>query len=86
MDIYWILEYMKILAGYIFVMFIWPSVVFGEYLKGKSKRDYFSFCVTVQIVIINTVVLMLGLLGILNTGLVAVIFYGIFLAAVLKKR
>lgn len=86
MDTYWILEYVKILAGYIFLMFIWPSVVFGEYLKGKSKRDYFSFCVTVQIVIINTVVLMMGLFGLLNTGLVAVIFYGIFLAAVLKKR
>lgn len=86
MDAYWILEYVKILAGYIFLMFIWPSVVFEEYLKGKSKRDYFSFCVTVQIVVINTVVLVLGLLGILNTGAVAIIFYGIFLSAVLRKR
>lgn len=86
MDTYWILEYVKILAGYIFLMFIWPSVVFEEYLKGKSKRDYFSFCVTVQIVVINTVVLVLGLLGILNTGVTAIIFYGIFFAAVLRKR
>lgn len=85
MDAYWILEYVKVLAGYTFLMFLWPSVVFGEYLKGKSKRDIFSFCVTVQIVIINTVVLMLGLFGILHIRLVAILFYGIFLAAVLRK-
>lgn len=86
MDAYWILEYVKILAGYIFLMFIWPSAVFGEYLKGKSKRDYFSFCVTVQIVLINTVVLVSGLIGILSTRLMATIFYGIFLVAVLRRR
>lgn len=85
MDAYWILEYVKVLAGYTFLMFLWPSVVFGEYLKGKSKRDIFSFCVTVQIVMINTVVLMLGLFGILHIRLVAILFYGIFLAAVLRK-
>ncbi len=85
MDTYWILEYVKILGGYLFLMFLWPSVVFGAYLREKSKKYRFSFCVTVQIVIINTVVLLSGLLGILSTGLTAVIFYGIFLAAILRK-
>ena len=82
---YWISEYGKVFCGYLFLMFLWPLVVFHGYLKGKSKRDIFSFCVTVQIVMINTVVLMLGLFGILHIRLVAILFYGIFLAAVLRK-
>lgn len=86
MGAYWIVEYVKIVGGYIFLMFIWPSVVFGNYLKKKSKKYHFSFCVTVQIIVINTTVLMLGLLGILNSRLIAIVFYGAFLVAVLRKQ
>ena len=64
--LYWIIEYIKVLLGYGFIMFIWPSVIFRKYLKGKSVTFRFGFCATVPIVIINTVVLMLGLLHILN--------------------
>lgn len=86
MDIYWISEYVKILIGYIFLMFIWPSVVFRSYLKGRTKIFRFSFCVTAQIVIINTTVLMLGLLHILNTKLVAAILYGLFFISILQEQ
>ncbi len=81
MGTYWILEYGKIFAGYIFLMFIWPTVVFRKHLKEKSKIYHFSFCATAQIIIVNTIVLALGLLGILSRALVAFIFYGIFIAA-----
>jgi|GEM_PF-4834598 len=44
--LYWALEYGKVLIAYIAVMFIWPSVVFGGYLKRKSRSVRFCFCVT----------------------------------------
>lgn len=84
MNTYWLMEYVKIFIGYFFFMFVWPSVVFGNYLKGKTKTYRFSFCVTAQILIVNTIVLLLGLFGILHTRLVAVIFYGIFFGAFLR--
>lgn len=82
---YWIMEYGKVFFGYLFLMFLWPSVVFGRHLKEKNRTYRFSFCVTVQIVIVNTVVLMLGLFHILNRLTVILFFYGIFFYAVVKK-
>lgn len=77
--IYWGLEYTKVLLGYIFIMFIWPSVIFRNYLRGKSITFRFAFCVTVQVVLVNTAVLGLGLFHILYGWLVRVLFYGSFL-------
>ena len=86
MDIwYWIPEYGKVFFGYLFLMFLWPSVVFRNHLRGKSKGFYFSFCVTVPIIIINTVVLTLGLFHVLSQRLICWIFYGIFILAFLKN-
>lgn len=82
---YWIAEYGKVLFGYLFLMFLWPSVVFGGHLKKKTKTYRFSFCVTTQVVIINTVVLGLGLLHILTRQAVMVVFYGVFVAALIRK-
>lgn len=59
---YWISEYMKVFWGYFLLMFLWPSVVFNGYLRTKSRLFRFSFCVTVPVVIMNTVVLTLGLM------------------------
>lgn len=81
---YWVFEYAKVLCGYLFLMFLWPSVVFRKYLRGKSKIFWFSFCVTVQVVLVNTVVLSLGLVHILNRWVVIAVFYGTFLWSVLK--
>lgn len=82
---YWALEYGKVLIAYIAVMFIWPSVVFGGYLKGKSRSTRFCFCVTVQVVLVNTVVLGLGLLHLLHGWLVALLFYGSFFGGLLYR-
>lgn len=79
---YWIIEYGKVLFGYGFLMFIWPMVVFRKYLAGKSATFKFGFCVTGQIVLINTVILLLGLLHILNVWTVRILFYGSFLFSV----
>lgn len=84
-NLYWILEYGKVFFAYLFLMFLWPSVVFQRHLKDKTRTYRFSFCVTVQIVIINTAVLLLGLLHILNRMTVIVLFYGIFFYALLKR-
>lgn len=75
---YWILEYGKVFCGYMFFMFLWPSVVFCDHLKGKNRTYHFSFCVTSQVVIASTVVLMPGLFHILHPQAIVVLFYGIF--------
>ncbi len=75
---YWILEYGKVFCGYLFLMFLWPSVVFHGHLRGKSRTWRFGFCVTVPIVIMNTVVLLLGLFHVLNQWIICLLFYGIF--------
>lgn len=82
MDIYWVLEYVKVLGAYIFLMFIWPSVVFRKFLEGKKIIYRFNFCVTSQIVIVNTVVLTSGFLKILNDRVIVYLFFGAFLVSI----
>ncbi|MCI9440780.1 MAG: hypothetical protein HFH15_06000 [Ruminococcus sp.] len=83
--LYWIGEYGKVFCGYMFLMFIWPSTVFSRYLRNKDKIFRFSFCISAQIVIINSIVLILGLLHVLNRWMVNIIFYGIFLVSIIYK-
>jgi len=68
-----------------FIMFVWPSVVFKGYLSKRPKVFYFGFCVTVQPILVNTVVLCLGLVHLLYPFMVRAVFYGIFLYCVMKK-
>lgn len=84
--LYWAGEYAKVFLAYFAVMFVWPSVVFYCYLKGKSFTVRFAFCTTVQIVLINTVVLGLGLLHLLHGWIVALLFYGVFLFSIFKRH
>ena len=73
--LYWITEYCKVFLCYGILMFLWPMIVFKKFLAGKSATFRFSFCVTGQVVLINTVVLMLGLLHVLNVWTVRILFY-----------
>ncbi len=82
---YWIVEYGKVFCGYLFLMFLWPSVVFRKYLRGKSKAWRFGFCVTVPIIIMNTVVLTLGLLHVLHQWIICLLFYGSFVLSLVKN-
>lgn len=77
--LYWITEYGKVFFGYGFLMFLWPMIVFRKFLAGKSATFKFSFCVTGQVVLINTAVLLLGLMHILNVWTVRILFYGTLL-------
>lgn len=86
MDLCWSLEYIKVFSGYIFLMFIWPMTVFWNYLKNKGKIFRFCFCVVVQICIINTSILMLGLFNILNKALVSGLFYGVFVSVIIYRN
>ncbi len=81
---YWAAEYAKVLAGYIFLMFIWPSFVLRKYFKGRSTVFWFGFCVTFQPVLVNTVVIVLGLCHLLNIWVVRGLFYIPLLAEALK--
>lgn len=83
--LYWVLEYSKVFLAYMFIMFVWPSVVFRDYLRGRSKSFWFGFCVTVQPVLVNTVVLSLGLIHLLYPFIVRFLFYGTFLFCGMKR-
>lgn len=74
--IYWYLEYMKVLAAYAALLYIWPSIIFHKYLRGKGLEFRFLFCSVVQIVLVNLAVLGAGLLHILNAWAVRALFYG----------
>ncbi|MEZ3506030.1 MAG: hypothetical protein K1W10_03625 [Lachnospiraceae bacterium] len=82
---YWISEYIKVFCGYLFLMFLWPSVVFCNHLREKTKSYRFSFCVTAPIVVINTIVLILGLFHGLRPWTVRLFMYGIFVLALCKS-
>lgn len=83
---YWIIEFVRVLFGYVFMMYLWPSVIFRKKLSGKSLTFQFAFCSTVSILLVNTAVLGLGLVHILKGWLIACIFYGIFIISVLKNK
>lgn len=83
--LYWIGEYGKVFCGYMFFMFLWPSVVFSKHLRYKDKIYRFGFCVLVQVIIANSVVLGLGLFHVLNRWVVFGIYYGIFFITLVKK-
>lgn len=83
---YWIVEFIKVLSGYIFLMYLWPSVIFRKKLSGKSLTFQFAFCSTVSILLSNTIILSLGLFHILNEGIVRWIYYGIFFLSIFKEK
>lgn len=83
---YWIGEFVKVLIGYIFLMYLWPTVVFRKKLAGKNLTYRFAFCSTISILLINTIILGLGLFHILKGRIVLCVFYGVFLLSILKER
>lgn len=83
---YWIAEFIKVLSGYIFLMYLWPSVIFRKKLSGKSLTFQFAFCSTVSILLSNTIILGLGLFHILNEGIVRWIYYGTFFLSIFKEK
>ena len=83
---YWILQYIWVLISYIFIMYIWPSVVFRKHLAGKSRTYRFSFCTVVMIVLINTVCITLGLPYLLYKWLVFILFFGVFIFSIFKGK
>lgn len=80
--LYWLIEYGKVLFGYGFLMFVWPLTIFRKYLKNKSVTVKFGFCVTGQVVLVNTVVIIIGLLQVLNDWTLRILFYGSFLYSI----
>ncbi len=83
---YWIVEFIKVLSGYIFLLYLWPSVIFRKKLSGKSLTFRFAFCSTVSILLCNTIIIGLGLFHILNEWIVWWIYYGIFFLSIFKEK
>lgn len=80
--LYWYIEYGKVMTAYAALFYIWPSVMFRGFLRGKGMTFRFLFCAAVPLVLYNGVILGLGLLHILNAWLVRALFYGAFLVSV----
>ena len=83
---YWIVEFIKVLSAYIFLLYLWPSVIFRKKLSGKSLTFRFAFCSTVSILLSNTIIIGLGLFHILNEWIVWWIYYGIFFLSIFKEK
>jgi len=83
--LYWIFEYIKVFLSYMFVMYVWPLTVFDGFLKNKTRTFRFAFCVTVQVILINDAVLILGLFHLLNAWVVRLLFYGTFFISILRR-
>ncbi len=79
MEGYWLTEFVKVLCGYAFLMFLWPTVVFGAFLKGRSRTFRFGFCVTAQPVLTSVFVLLAGFVGVLSKTMFAAVVYGVFI-------
>lgn len=77
-NLFWILEYLKVGFSYSFITFIWPMVIFRKFLKGKSRTFRLGFCVGTQMLLINTVVLMLGWIKLFNPVTINILFWGSF--------
>lgn len=82
---YWVIEFIKVLLGYMFITYLWPAVVFRKHLSGKSRAYRFCFCVNISILLSTTGVLFLGLIHLLFQPLVAVIFWGVFLVQLFRN-
>lgn len=82
---YWIIEYLKVLFAYGFVLYVWPSVVFRKYLRDRTRSFRFCFNVCMTMIIINTVVLCLGLVHLLKIQLVAALFFGTFIVQLYRN-
>lgn len=82
---YWIFEYIKTLIVYGLVFYLWTKVVFHAHLHKKDTAYRFAFCTLVPVAVFTTVITILGILHILNTPLVAVLFYGSFVVQLLRN-
>lgn len=83
--LYWALEYLKVVGAYFFLMFLFPSILFRGFLKGRSLTFRFGFCTTVSVILLNTVVLLLGLVHCLHPWVVRILFYGPLAYLVIKR-
>lgn len=79
--LFWALEYGKVHIAYMILMFVWTSLLFKKYLKGKSWTFRFGFCSTVSVLLINSFVLIFGLIGLLKPWFIRSLFYGSILIA-----
>ncbi|MBP5280152.1 MAG: hypothetical protein J6Z03_06680, partial [Erysipelotrichaceae bacterium] len=75
---YWIIEMIKVFLAYMFVLFVWPSVVFYKYFRNKSLSQRFLICTIGVPIAITTLVIMLGLFHLLYQLIFVIGFYVIF--------
>ena len=83
--LYWILEYSKVNIAYMVLMFVWPSIIFYKFLKGRSFSFRFMFCCVSSVISYNMTVMVLGLLHILYIPVFRFLFYGSVVASLISR-
>lgn len=83
--LFWAIEYGKVLLAYGILFFVWPSIIFRKFLKDKALAFRIVFCVTEQILMVNTVVLMIGLVHGLYGWVIRLLFYGPIVYLLIKS-
>jgi len=82
---YWILEYFKVNIAYMLLMFVWPSIIFYKFLKGRSFSFRFMFCCVSSVISYNLTVMILGLLHILSVPVFCFLFYGSVVVSLISR-
>ena len=83
--LYWILEYCKVNIAYMVLMFVWPSIIFYKFLKGRSFSFGFMFCCVSSVISYNLTVMTLGLLHILYVPVFRFLFYGSVVVSLISR-
>lgn len=84
-EYYWWMEFLKVLFAYLALVFVYPSILFRNYLKGKGRTFWFGFCVTASTMLISMVVILLGLCRLLNAWVVRILFYGSLILSISRS-
>lgn len=81
-SIYPYVESLKVFVVYVALFYIWPCIIFRKIMKGRGITFRFLFCSTMQIVLLNGVVLGLGIFQVLTVWVVRLLFWGSLVVSV----
>ena len=83
--LYWFLEYLKVNIVYMVLMFVWPSLIFRRFLKGRTFSFRVMFCPVISVLILYASVMFLGLFHILTPAVFRILFYGSLVVSIYVK-
>lgn len=80
-----IIEYIFILLALFVVLYVFPRMLFSKFLVGKTAYYKIFFCISSMYTIICLLFVVFGVLNILDTLLIRLLFYGAFAICIFIK-